>query len=75
MVLLTAQLFEGGLKTHYLNEFAPLTPDKLGPLICKRINHLPCLHVPACNNLTPRCYKHTMSHIWRHSVSILCHLL
>lgn len=38
-------MLTGGLKTHYLDEFAALTPDKLGPLICKRIKHLPYFHV------------------------------
>lgn len=49
-----APALRGGLKTHYLDEFATLTPDKLGPLICKRINHLPYLHVHACTQPHPR---------------------
>lgn len=48
-----AEMLRGGLKTHYLDEFAPLTPDKLGPLICKRINHLLHLHVHTCTQPRP----------------------
>lgn len=44
-------MLRGGLKTHYLDEFAPLTPDKLGPLICKRIK--PTLFARAHMYTTP----------------------
>lgn len=54
----------GGLKTHHLNEFAPLTPDKLGPLICKRINHLPYFHVHTCTQPHPPLLRtHTVTHV------------
>lgn len=50
-------------KAHYLDEFAPLSPDKLGPLICKRINHLPYLHVCTCTQpLSPMQCTHIVTH-------------
>lgn len=51
------------LKTHYLDEFAPLAPDKLGPLICKRINH------PTCTR------AHGPTHFVTHIQTLCSHLL
>lgn len=50
--------------------------DKLGALICKRINHLPCLHVHACTQPHPPLLRtHNVKCTHRRSVFTLRHLL